>query len=193
MAAQQWSWILLLLVARACALRYDPSQIAYNVNTNQTADSPINYWGEWQNHTFNPSPSNWRLPFYTVLLDRFVNGNPTNDNANGTQFEHDLTQTQLRHGGDIKGLQDSLDYLQGMGIKVVSEEYLANRALADYVQVLYLAGSPHINVPWAADGYSPLDLTLLDHHLGNISEWQTAITEIHQRGMYIMLDNTFST
>ena len=127
MAAEQWSWIVLLLVAKACALRYDPSQIAYNINTNQTADAPINYWGEWQNHTFNPSPSNWRLPFYTVLLDRFVNGNPGNDDANGTQFEHDLTQTQLRHGGDIKGLQDSLDYLQGMGIQVGLKEYSSRK------------------------------------------------------------------
>lgn len=118
MAAQQWSWLLLFYVVTVCALRYDPSQLAYNVNTNQTANVPTDYWGEWGDHTFNPSPLNWRLPIYTVMLDRFVNGNPTNDDANGTQFEHDLTQTQLRNGGDIKGLQDSLDYVQGMGIKV---------------------------------------------------------------------------
>lgn len=192
-AAQQWSWILLLLIPAVCGLRYDPSQIAYNINTNQTADGPINYWGEWENHTFNPSPSNWRVPFYTVLLDRFVNGNPTNDDANGTQFEHDLTQTQLRHGGDVKGLQDSLDYLQGMGIKVGPVFSQQEWHYAYYVQVLYLAGSPHINVPWGADGYSPLDFTLLDHHLGTIDEWQAAITEIHRRGMYVMLDNTMST
>lgn len=52
------------------------------------------------------------------MLDRFVNGDPTNDNANGTVFEHDLDETQLRHGGDIRGLMNSLDYIQGMGIKV---------------------------------------------------------------------------
>lgn len=119
MVPQQWFRVALLLVATACALRYDPSQVAYNVNTNQSAVDPSSYWGEWKSHNFHPSPSNWRLPFYTVLLDRFANGDPTNDDANGTQFEHDLTQTQLRHGGDIKGLQDSLDYLQGMGIKVI--------------------------------------------------------------------------
>lgn len=113
-----WARGLLLLASGACALRYDPSQIAHNLNVNQSAQEAVFYWGEWQNHTFHPSPANWRLPFYTVLLDRFANGDPTNDNANGTQFEHDPTQTQLRHGGDIKGLQDSLDYLQGMGIKV---------------------------------------------------------------------------
>ena len=109
---------LLLLIAPAFALRYDPEQVLYNLNNNQTATDPLDYSGQWQDHIFNPSPSNWRMPFYTIMLDRFVNGNPSNDDANGTQYEHDMSQTQLRHGGDIRGLQDSLDYLQGMGIKV---------------------------------------------------------------------------
>ena len=60
-------------------------------------------------------------------------------------------------------------------------------------QGLYLAGSPYINQPWAADSYSPLDLTLLDHHFGNITAWQEAITEIHSRGMYVVMDNTMGT
>lgn len=107
-----------LFSAAALALRYDPQQVLYNLNTNESATNPLDYWGTWENHTFNPSPSNWRMPMYTLMLDRFANGDPTNDDANGTQYEHDLTQTQLRHGGDISGLQDSLDYLQGMGIKV---------------------------------------------------------------------------
>ena len=109
---------LLLFRSTVCALIYQPEEVAYNLNTNQSASDPLQYWGQWQNHTFNPSPSNWRMPFYTIMLDRFVNGNPSNDDANGTQFEQDSTQTSLRHGGDIQGLKDSLDYLEGMGIKV---------------------------------------------------------------------------
>ena len=110
--------LLSLFTSTALALIYDPQQVLYNLNTNETATDPLDYWGQWENHTFNPSPSNWRMPMYTLMLDRFANGDPTNDDANGTQYEHDVTQTQLRHGGDISGLQDSLDYLQGMGIKV---------------------------------------------------------------------------
>lgn len=108
----------LLLVPLAVALKYDPQQVTWNLNTNPNAINPLDYSGEWEHHVFHPSPSNWRMPCYTVMLDRFVNGNPSNDDANGTQYEHDITQTQLRHGGDIQGLEDSLDYLQGMGIKV---------------------------------------------------------------------------
>ena len=110
--------LLLLYSSAAVALRYDSQQVLYNINTNKTAVDPLDYYGKWDNHTFNPSPSNWRMPMYTLMLDRFANGDPTNDDANGTQYEHDLTQTQLRHGGDISGLMDSLDYLEGMGIKV---------------------------------------------------------------------------
>lgn len=100
-----------------------------------------------------------------IFLDTFVNGDPNNDNINGTQFEHDMLQTQLRHGGDIQGVIDSLDYIQGMGIKG-----------------LYVAGSPFINEPWGADSYSPLDLTLLDLHYGNIEKYREMVTEIHNRG-----------
>lgn len=160
---------LLLVSALAIsgrAYKYDPDFVDYNLNTNQDAIDPLDYSGKWEGHTFNPSPDNWRFPFYTLFLDRFVNGDPTNDNANGTVFEQEVLGTQLRFGGDIQGLVDSLDYIQGMGVKG-----------------LYVAGSPFINQPWAADSYSPLDHTLLDLHFGNITAWRNAIDEIHERGM----------
>ncbi|KAJ6136759.1 hypothetical protein N7497_012312 [Penicillium chrysogenum] len=132
--------------------------------------------GEWPDHAYFPSPENWRFPVYTLFLDRFVNGDPTNDNVNGTLFEHDINSNQMRHGGDVVGLLDTLDYLQGMGIKG-----------------LYLAGLVLMNQPWGSDGYSALDTTLLDQHFGTIQTWRAAITEIHNRGMYVIFDNTVAT
>ncbi|KAI9835518.1 MAG: hypothetical protein M1819_001969 [Sarea resinae] len=168
--------VLSFFVQLLNALRYDPEYLAFNLNQNQTAVDPTDYWGEWGEHDYTPSPDNWRMPFYTIFLDRFVNGDPSNDDANGTAYEHDILSNQFRNGGDIRGLMDSLDYLQGMGI-----------------EALYLAGSPHINQPWEADSYSPLDLTLLDAHYGDIDAWRETIDEIHRRGMYIILDNTMGT
>lgn len=70
--------MLLLVVgvfsALTTALRYAADQSGFNLNENQTAVDPLDYWGEWQQHEFNPSPSNWRMPMYTLFLDRFVNG-----------------------------------------------------------------------------------------------------------------------
>lgn len=42
-------------------------------------------------------------------------------------------------------------------------------------------------------GYSPTDLTLLDHHFGTIDDWRRMIDEVHGRGMYIVMDNTMAT
>ncbi|KAL0256772.1 Cell wall alpha-1,3-glucan synthase ags1 [Diplodia seriata] len=167
---------LALCCIQALALPYLEEFAEWNLNTAQGETDPTKYWGEWEDHDFQPSPSNWRFPFYTLFLDRYVNGNPSNDNINGTVFEVDHTSNQLRYGGDIEGLIDTLDYIHGMGIKG-----------------LYIAGSPFLNLPWAADSYSPTDLTVLDWHFGNITMWRKAITEIHDRGMYVILDNTMST
>lgn len=110
--------LLALLVSKSTAWPYDEDLTSYNLNENKTAKTPTDYWGQWPNHQYHPSPENWRFPIYTLFLDRFVNGDPENDNINGTNFEHDIYSTQMRHGGDIQGLIDTLDYLQGMGIKV---------------------------------------------------------------------------
>lgn len=92
--------------------------MGYNINENQAAVQPTDYWGEWHNHQFNPSPKTWRFPFYVLTMDRYVDGDPTNNEANGTVFEHHWMANQFRFGGDPKGLQGDLDYIQGLGIKV---------------------------------------------------------------------------
>ncbi|KAJ5682035.1 uncharacterized protein N7477_001975 [Penicillium maclennaniae] len=173
-----YSGLAALFAATAACWPYDEKFLEYNLNTNKDATDPAEYSGEWPGHTgsYFASPDNWRFPFYTLMIDRFVNGDPTNDNINGTLFEHDLNSNQMRHGGDVAGLVDTLDYLQGMGIKG-----------------LYLAGTSLMNQPWGFDGYSALDTTLLDQHYGTIQIWRDAITEIHKRGMYVVFDNTIAT
>ena len=123
-----WGCLISTLVLLVEGYRYDPAYTQYNLNTNETATHPLDYWGEWDGHNYTASPENWRFPFYTLFLDRFVNGDPSNDNINGTAFEHDLSSSQMRHGGDLQGLIDTLDYLQGMGIKVRLSELHFNRS-----------------------------------------------------------------
>lgn len=113
---------------------------------------------------------------YTIFLDRIANGDPLNDDINGTAFEHVVNSNQMRHGGDLVGLIDTLDYIQGMGFKGI-----------------YFAGTYLMNLPWAYDGYSPTDTTLLDMHHGTLSDWRRTIDEIHKRDMYVIVDNTLAT
>lgn len=66
--------LISLLATLTAALRFSSDQIGFNLNENQTAVDPLDYWGQWPNHTYHPSPQNWRMPAYTLFLDRFVNG-----------------------------------------------------------------------------------------------------------------------
>ncbi|KAJ5902211.1 hypothetical protein N7495_002739 [Penicillium taxi] len=169
--------ILSFLSIQAFCWPYDESLADYNLNANESAETPIDYWGEWPgDHSYHPSPDNWRFPIYTIFLDRISNGDPTNDDINGTKFEHVVDSNQMRHGGDVEGLIDTLDYIHGMGFKAI-----------------YFAGTYLMNLPWAYDGYSPTDTTLLDQHYGTLDDWRNLITEIHDRDMYVLMDNTLAT
>ncbi|KNF03549.1 hypothetical protein PSTG_03077 [Puccinia striiformis f. sp. tritici PST-78] len=177
-------FILANLVLQTWSHPYDAKLTNYNININQTGGNKIlSYSSDWPGKNaqagYTPSPTNWRaLPTYTVLLDKFIDGDPINNDYFNTRWEWDSRATQVRHGGDISGFgQDRvLDYIYGMGYRCI-----------------FFAGTPWINMPWQADGYSALDFTLLDPHYGTLAEWRAVIEKIHARGMYVMLDMTTTT
>ena len=166
------SFLLLSLAVIVSSSPYDARYTQHNLNTNPDPLAPVkSFTGAWENHTYFPSPSNWRsLPTYTILMDRWVDGDPTLNDYDGTMYEWDVMANQIRHGGDIQGLLGSsgrtLDYLQGMGVKA-----------------LYIAGTPFINMPWQYDQYSALDFSILEPHFGTIDDWRTLVTELHNRGV----------
>lgn len=130
---------LLALVGGALASPYRSDLTDYNLNTNQDATSVTDYSTSRSNTTYTPSPDNWRsIPFYTVLPDKFADGDPSNNDWFGTPWEYDWRETQLRAGGDLAGLVSKLDYLYGMGVRGI-----------------FISGTPFLNMLWQADSPSP--------------------------------------
>ena len=52
---------------------------------------------------------------YLITPDRFANGDPSNDTVKGIPDGLNRTQPLGRHGGDLQGISNHLDYLAGMG------------------------------------------------------------------------------
>jgi alpha-1,3-glucan synthase len=80
-------------------------------------------------------------PCYTLLLDKWMDGDPENNDYFSLTHEWGLHEITLRAGGDTAGLMSnrSLDYLQSMGYTCI-----------------YMAGTPFLNMPWQADStYTP--------------------------------------
>ncbi|AZG72319.1 alpha-amylase family glycosyl hydrolase [Shewanella livingstonensis] len=117
--------------------------------------------------------------FYFVLPDRFYNGDSSNDNGSTTesisQGGVDLTSPRGFHGGDIKGIEQKLDYLQNLGITAIwMTPLLRNKAIQS-------DGIAH-------HGYWIVDFTEVDPHFGTNDDLKLLIESAHQRGMKVFFD-----
>ena len=56
---------------------------------------------------------------YLIMPDRFANGDPTNDSTTDTAEKADRDAFFGRHGGDIQGIVDHLDYIADLGATAI--------------------------------------------------------------------------
>ena len=53
---------------------------------------------------------------YQIITDRFFDGDPSNNNADGN---YSATGTTSVHGGDFKGIEQKLDYIKALGATAI--------------------------------------------------------------------------
>lgn len=122
-----------------------------------------------------PSPDWQDQVVYFLMIDRFNDGNPTNDNQ-GTN-EYDPTSDKKFSGGDLVGVQQKLDYIQGLGATSV---WITPPVANQWWDPAQNYGGYH--------GYWARDLQKVDEHFGSLSDYQGLSKELHQRGMYLIQD-----
>ncbi|MFW5822216.1 MAG: glycoside hydrolase family 13 protein [Tangfeifania sp.] len=113
---------------------------------------------------------------YLITPDRFVNGNPGNDQVEGMKEKPDRTDKNGRHGGDIRGIINSLDYLQDLGFTAV---WLNPVLENNMTQVSY-------------HGYSATDFYKVDPRFGSNEEYRELNDELDKRGMKLIMDMIFN-
>jgi glycosidase len=128
-----------------------------------------------------------RLPqdevIYFVLPDRFENGDPSNDRGGlsgdrlATGF--DPTGKGFYHGGDLKGLADRLDYIQGLGVTAL---WVAPIFKNKPVQ------GPLGGESAGYHGYWITDFTRVDPHFGTNADFKALVDAVHARGMKFYMD-----
>ena len=121
--------------------------------------------------------------FYFVLPDRFANGDTGNDRGGLTgdrlSTGYDPTDKGFYHGGDLKGLIDKLDYIQGLGTTAIW--------LAPVFKNRPVQGSG-ADASAGYHGYWITDFTQVDPHFGTNDDLKRLVDAAHQRGMKIFLD-----
>jgi glycosidase len=119
--------------------------------------------------------------FYFVMTDRFNDGDPSNnDGGLGSDPQvsgYDPTNSGYYQGGDLKGLEDKLDYIQGLGVNAIwVTPPFTNKA----VQAEDQSAGYH--------GYWITDFENIDPHLGGNQAMQDPIGAAHDRGLKVYFD-----
>ena len=128
-----------------------------------------------------------RLPedeiIYFVLPDRFENADPANDRGGikGGRLDHgfDPTHKGFYQGGDLKGLTEQLDYIQGLGATAIW--------LTPIFENKPVQGPPG-NESSGYHGYWITDFLNVDPHLGTREDFKALVDAAHARGMKVYMD-----
>lgn len=114
---------------------------------------------------------------YLIMTDRFADGDLKNDGphadspATGAAAVQERAKVRGWHGGDYRGIEEHLDYLQRLGVTAVwvTPPY-ENRGAESY------------------HGYHATDMYRVDPHWGSMADLQALAASLHKRGMKLVLD-----
>ncbi len=119
--------------------------------------------------------------FYFVMADRFANGDTSNDQgglgSDPMVSGFDPTNAGFYQGGDLKGISNKLDYIQGLGTTAI---WLTPSFTNKAVQVEDQSAGYH--------GYWITDFTHVDPHLGTNEDLAALVNAAHDRGMKVYFD-----
>jgi glycosidase len=113
---------------------------------------------------------------YLLMPDRFANGDPSNDDIEGTREMSNRQEPYGRHGGDIQGIINNLDYIAEMGFTAI-----------------WLNPILENNQPQSSyHGYAITDYYKTDPRFGTNEDYKTLVQTANKKGIKIIKDLIFN-
>ena len=110
---------------------------------------------------------------YLITPDRFANANPENDiDSNLLEKAIDRKDDYARHGGDIEGITQYLDYIHDMGFTAIWPTPLLTNDMPRH--------SYH--------GYAMTDFYQIDPRFGTLGEYRNLADKARDKGMKLVMD-----
>ena len=119
---------------------------------------------------------------YMLMPDRFASGRADNDQINGmAAYKNDRTQPSLRHGGDLEGIRQHLDYFNELGVTAL------------WFTPVLENNSPDNDHGFSTyHGYATTDYYKVDPRFGTNDEYRRLVDEAHQHGLKVVMDMIFN-
>lgn len=109
---------------------------------------------------------------YLIMPDRFANGNPSNDAHPKLADKPNRDDPWARHGGDLQGIIDHLDYIESLGVTAIWN--------TPVVEDNDPKGSYHM--------YAASDVYQIDRRFGSNEIFKKLATEMRKRDMKLIMD-----
>ena len=109
---------------------------------------------------------------YLIMPDRFANGDTTNDSTDDTDDKYARNELFGRHGGDIQGIIDHLDYISDLG------------ATAIWCTPLLEDNQPEHSY----HGYACTDYYHIDSRFGTNDLFKEYVNKAHEKDIKIIMD-----
>ena len=110
---------------------------------------------------------------YLITPDRFANAVPANDSVGGLREGLvDRTAGFARHGGDLQGITDHLDYIDAMGFTAIWPSPVLENDMSG----------------WSYHGYAITDYYRVDPRFGNLSDYRALADSARARGIKLIMD-----
>lgn len=118
---------------------------------------------------------------YMLMPDRFADGDPTNNQIKGLYpYTIDRSQPSLRHGGDLEGIRQHLDYFKELGVTAL------------WFTPVLENNSPDSNGSSSYHGYATTDYYRVDPRFGTNDEYKRLCDEAHAKGLKVVMDMIFN-
>lgn len=113
---------------------------------------------------------------YLIFPDRFSDGNSKIDSVKEMTEKHNRVEPYGRHGGDLQGIINHLDYFNQLG-----------------VTSLWLTPILENNQPsWSYHGYAITDFYRVDPRMGNNEVYKSFVEQSHAKGLKVIKDMVFN-
>ncbi len=122
---------------------------------------------------------------YLIMPDRFSNGDPTNDFYTDMRDQgHDRNNPFDRHGGDLQGVENHLDYLHDLGVTAVWMTPVVENDMARTMEGGTSRATYH--------GYAFTNQYQIDKRLGGNNAYHSLISAAHKKRMKIIQDAVYN-
>ena len=119
---------------------------------------------------------------YMLMPDRFAQGKGHNPQVKGMRpYKEDRTQPSLRHGGDLNGIREHLDYFCDLGVTALW-----------LTPVLENDSPDDANGYSTYHGYATTNYYRVDPRFGTNDDYRRLCDEAHQKGLKVVMDMIFN-